>query len=341
MSPGLGSVPEDAVPVYKPPVLAATRASLPLRRVKSLPPYGPGPTEMYVLPSNMKPSRPRSTRNPSVKKRWRPSPGTVRRTVVVIKKLEAMAEASIRPPVSEHRPDFASSFNSIRRVAYRPFAKRNIPQDTGVSGAPIKASGNTEEPQPPQPPATYKSFLKRPGRDSNRPRKRIKIGEWIDQNLVFFPNLQQRGMLPKPAQGTVSEVSRGRPVVNTTDDGWITAPQTQKISKRLRKSGKSIRGAVVKGWGKAYVFGSSVGSVVTSKVSWQRAVAIDHNLQTQQTMQETVRTVTMEEHIPVAGDGPEADDASEISHRADEILEAEPVQVENAEERRVVECNNN
>lgn len=262
--------------------------------------------------------------------------------MVVIKKLEAIAEASVHPPPLENPPHFAKTFNSVKGVAFRRSSRRrDRPAGTGANQATVRRPTNpkTDSIENPEPPATYKSFVRQSRCNPNRPRKKVKISEWIDENLVFLPRPPQ--LPPKrntPRPGTISEISPEQPSPTAATARRNTVQGDSKITMRLRKGGKFIGKAVVIGWTKAYAFGSSIGYVVVTKVSQKRYPPLENNSEEfHETREETVRRVMTEEPIVVAEGTQLADDASEISHGEDEILEAEPVQVARHDSKSVDE----
>ena len=260
----------------------------------------------------------------------------------MIKKLEAMAEASVHPPPLEKPPNFTKTFNSVKEVAFRrPLRQRDRPVGVGANQATVRRPTNptTGSIENPKPPATYKSFVKRPRCNPSRPRNKVKIGEWIDENLVFLPRPQQlppRRSTPRP--GTISEISPEQPSPTAAITGRNAVPGESKITMRLRKGGKFIGKAVIRGWTKAYAFGSSISYVVVTKVSQRRSAPFENSQEdSHETREETVRKVMTGEPIVVAEGTQLADDASEISHGEDEILEAESVQVAHHDSKSVNE----
>src|SRR5436853_7078182 len=103
---------------------------------------------MYILPTNVTPSQARAAslrRKPS-RRRWRPSPGSVRRTVVVIRKLQGITDASLRvPPSKAGGLDFGKGLGqgagSVRRVVTLPFKRSGSGKRKGKQ---VVQDGETE-----------------------------------------------------------------------------------------------------------------------------------------------------------------------------------------------------
>jgi hypothetical protein len=376
------------------PVLAATKTSVPLRRANSLPPYGPGPTTMYVLPHNMKPSvsRGMSKRPPSIRKRWRPSPGSVRKNVRVVslKKLQSMTDASFRPP-SMGDGNFGRSFGSMKKVAFQPFRKTALPPaetmpetvEEITDGTIVEGSGIREtRTEKPKPPATYKSFMKKSHSEPvmatgktvetvwrpsfNKPSFRKpsftkpnfnNAGKWIDQRFDFLakPPVRQTTQSPttipivpmveSPITSPVTELPelpvaevatgvtprRRRPLWMKRNGTWFKTSRRPKVPPlHIIRRGTTMSKAVVRGWDKVLIVGTSFTSVVTSKIPRKR-VPITTGIQDVPPVEATVRRVMTEGRgIETVHEGRGArmsleDSISEEFHTDEEIVEAETV----------------
>jgi len=111
-----------------PAELAITKDNMVKRRARSLPPVGPGPTEMYCLPILATPAYvPMISRNISMVRRQYISsvPVPVPQNMSFLQRLQSMADASIRPPQNANGPDIERTVANIKRIATRPFTKKS------------------------------------------------------------------------------------------------------------------------------------------------------------------------------------------------------------------------
>ena len=351
----LQAVPEHVVPPFV-PKLAATKSDLPLRRVNSLPPYGPGPTQMYSLPKDVKPARSTSIRkSPSlIRKRWRPSPGTVRKTIVVrVKKLQDFTDASFRPPPLGSNPRLSRTFGSVKRVAFEPFGRNK-----SVTGAeqPTMVETTVLNQVEAKPPVRYITFLKRakpeptaakrktpetstPIDDQSQPSKQrvpkepFKAGKWLDDHfdLIRRPTQQRSKTFPVSFARSKQHPrwrrftpARRTPTMETED--WVVIPRPpNKTIRIIKRQGRSMGDAVVKGWGRFIVVGSSMGQAVVSKMPRRKIVVVD-KVAVRPEVEDTVRQVMGESASLEPEERRSVDESvSEQFHTDDDIVEAEPV----------------
>ena len=310
------------------PHLAATRDNIPRRRAHSMPPTGPGPTQMYELPIDMPPSLPRAVRRrpTSIKKRWRPSPGSVRQRGV-------MSPNKPRGTKEGHYQQSPTS-TTVKRVEFRPFARRK-------KGSSSTSSLLHNSLRRPRPPVSYKSFLKRynPQPQSQRvqsppaqqpqphqqaapnenPGKKFQLGEWIDAHFEVLPRNNQ----PRRARTFPILPSEQR----AFSQDRVELPGEPVPNSNPKTDGSAFRRFAGQGWRKAVIVSTSFGSIFTRKPPLRNGKR-DNDKDGAGTREKAAdvviettpgRTNRSEEQIPESvGEG-----TSGGVHMVDEIVEAE------------------
>lgn len=319
---------------------------------------------MYILPQNLKPAFPRTIRKkPStIRKRWRPSPGSVRKTIVVrVKKLQEMSEATFRPaPMGDNQ--LTRTFGTVKRVGFQPWRSRTVKAEQprmveeGVLQMPTE-----------KPPVRYLTFLKRaktesaadkrksaetmpaPVRSSTEAppilrtrRKPFDAGKWIDDHFDMIRRPPKRikslpvASSPKGPPRWRRFTPARRATIETED--WVVVPRPpNRTLKTIRRQGKYMGNAMVKGWGRVVVVGSSVGQMVVSRVPRRTKVVVVEEVAVRPEAEATVREVMSgappaEEIVLVDQSdqrgGSIAESVSEQFHTDDDIIEAESVHAE-------------
>jgi hypothetical protein len=321
-SPSLNAVPENSLL----PSLAVTKVNIPLRRGNSLPPYGPGPTQMYTLPTQMPSSTvPVIRKKRSIKKRWQPSRRMFRHTKLPQR---ASSTGSKSPTIPEKRPILGKTFPRFRRVKSRSFSSANVPM--------VETGARDDSTDPPNPPVTYGAFRARsesePSTSPAPTRKTfdVAISEWIDEHFDFLPrptDISNNSRMPPTKQFQVvwlSQPSTRRALfVRGTNHGHSRPPKTS-VTKRKVRRGDSGYKAFIRGWGRVTVFGSSLGNVLTFKTRRQKTSDDDWRPAPQ--TESTVRRV--ESRRRYAQRAASLDTVSETFHAEDDIVEAEPLHAE-------------
>jgi len=272
-----------------------------------------------------------------------------------------MTNASFRPRPLSSEVTFGKTFGSVKRVAFQSFGRRmtsrrasRTMQEPAMVEETVLSTG---DPNPPKPPATYKSFLKRAKTEPailrtrtpdiappleeeipRVPRKPFNAGKWIDEHFDLLQSPPQRRSQTMPASPTSGPSpprwrrftpARRTPTIET--DEWIVVPRPRnRTIKVIQRQGRYVGNAVVKGWGRVVVVGTSVGQLV-AKVRRRKNVGAENPVEERQDLETTVRqvmTVTANERENEENRPSVEESVSEQFVTDDDIMEAETVPAE-------------